>query len=284
MTQKTDSLPKRPQLKAPPGLCDCHMHIYEPRFPVRPGAATPPVAPVSEYLKLRERLGIQRSIVVQPNAYGTDNRCTLEAMAAIGPSVRGVAVVGPDVTDAELKRLTDAGIRGQRFLMFGGVLGWDTLEATARRVHEFGWHVNLQFDGRAFPERVALIERLPCTVVIDHVGKFIEPVPVGDKSFQTLLRLLDKGRTWVKLSAPYEVSKLGPPHYADVGALAKALVRAAPERMLWASNWPHPSAPAGRLPNDADLLDLLLDWAPDEATRRRIMVDNPAQLYGFGAA
>lgn len=284
MTQNAGGSPRLPKLKAPPGLCDCHMHIYEPRFPVRPGAATPPVAPVSEYLRLRARLGIERTVVVQPNAYGTDNRCTLEAIAAIGPSARGVAVVDQTVTDAELKRLTDAGIRAVRFLMFGGVLGWDILEEMARRVHKFGWHINLQFDGRDFPARVALIERLPCEVVIDHVGKFIEPVPVGHESFQALLRLVAKGRYWVKLSAPYEVSKLGPPHYADVGALAKALVKAAPERMLWASNWPHPSAPAGKLPDDADLLDLLLDWAPDEATRRRIMVDNPAHLYGFGPA
>lgn len=283
MNQQIGAAPRQPQLKAPAGLCDCHMHVYEPRFPVRPGAAKPPVAPVAEYLKLRERLGIQRTIVVQPNAYGTDNRCTLEGMAAIGPSARGVAVVGPDVTDAEMKRLTDAGIRGQRFLMFGGVLGWDKLEEMARRVHAFGWHINLQFGGREFPERIAMIERLPGTVVIDHVGKFIEPVPVADRSFQSFLRLLDTGRIWVKLSAPYETSKLGAPHYADVGALAKALVKAAPERLLWGSNWPHPSAPAGKLPDDADLLDILLDWAPDEAARKKILVDNPARLYGFDA-
>jgi D-galactarolactone isomerase len=284
MNQPGASAERRPQLKAPPGLCDCHMHVYEPRFPGRPGAAKPPVAPVADYLELRARLGIQRTIVVQPNAYGTDNRCTLEAMAALGPSARGVAVVDPSATDAEQKRLNGARLRGQRFLMFGGVLGWDRLEEMARRVHPFGWHINLQFDGREFPERIAMIERLPSDVVIDHVGKFIEPVAVDHASFQAFLRLLDKGRIWVKLSAPYETSRLGPPHYADVGALAKALVKTAPERLLWGSNWPHPSAPAGKLPDDVDLLDVLLDWAPDEATRRKILVDNPARLYGFGAA
>ncbi len=117
--------------------------------------------------------------------------------------------------------------------------------------------------------------------MIDHTGKFLEPVAPEDAAFKILLGLVDNGRTYVKLSAPYEVSKVGPPHYDDVGALAKALVRAAPERMLWASNWPHPSAPVDRKPDDAALLDVLLDWVADEGTRRRILVDNPARLYGF---
>lgn len=274
---------KRPRLKAPPGSCDTHMHIYEDRFPLVPQAQfKPPHAPVPDYLAMRRRLGIERTIVVQPAGYGFDNTCTLEAVAALGPSARGIAVVRPDGADSELARLTGAGIRGVRFFMLpGGSLGWDSLEPMAARVQAFGWHVNLQLDGRLLPEREAALRRLPGTLVIDHNGKFLEPVAPDHAAFKVLLRLLEKGRTWVKLSAPYETSRTGAPRYADVGALAKALVKDAPERCLWASNWPHPSVARDKVPDDADLLDLLLEWAPDDAVRRKILVDNPAQLYGF---
>lgn len=276
----------RPRLKAPPGACDTHMHIYEDRFPKAPTALIkPPPATVADYRKLQQRLGLTRTVIVQPSTYGADNRCTLEAMAAFGDNARGVAVVDTSVTNDELARLTKAGIRGIRFLMLpGGALPWDILETIAARVHEFGWHVQLQLDGRGLPEREAQLRGLPGTLVVDHVGKFLEPVSVDHAAFRVLARLVEAGRTWVKLSAAYEVSKKGPPTYDDVGALAKALVRLAPERMVWASNWPHPSVPKEERPDDAVLLDTLLDWAPDEAIRRRILVDNPATLYGFGPA
>jgi D-galactarolactone isomerase len=276
---------KRPQLSAPPGACDTHMHIYDHRFPLASSATfDPPDALVPRYLAMRKRLGVERNVVVQPTAYGRDNRCTLEAMAAIGPSARGVAVVDESVSDAELERLTKAGIRGARFHMLAGApLPWEILDAVAARTHEFGWHVQLQLDGRELPQREAMVRQVAGTLVIDHVGKFLEPVTVDHPSFRLLLRLLENGRTYVKLSAPYEVSKVGEPHYDDVGALAKALVRAAPDRMLWATNWPHPTpVTASPKPDDADLLDMLLDWVGDEATRRKVLVDNPAKLYGFG--
>jgi D-galactarolactone isomerase len=152
-------------------------------------------------------------------------------------------------------------------------------DAVAARVQAVGWHVQLQLDGRLLPEREAQIRSWPGRIVIDHVGKFLEPVPPDHAAFHCLLRLVDSGRVWVKLSAPYEVSKMGPPLYDDVGRLAKLLVKAAPERMLWASNWPHPSV--REKPDDAVLLDLLLAWAPDEAVRTSILVDNPAALYGL---
>ena len=275
--------PRKPRLVAPPGACDTHMHIYDRRYPTAPTALlTPPDAGVAVYREMCRRLGIERTVVVQPTTYGRDNRCTLDAIAALGANARGIAVVDEGVTDVELDRLTRAGIRGVRFHMLpGGALPWESLEAVAARVQSSGWHVQLQLDGREFPERAALIRRLPGTLVIDHTGKFLEPVAPEDPAFKVLLGLVDTGRTYVKLSAPYEVSKVGPPFYSDVGELAKALARAAPERMLWASNWPHPSAPANRKPDDAQLLDVLLDWVPEEATRRKILVDNPARLYGF---
>jgi D-galactarolactone isomerase len=271
-----------PKLKAPPGTCDTHMHIYDRRFPKAPTAKIEaPDASVEDYLKMRSRLGLARNVIVQPSTYGKDNRCTLEAIAAIGPSARGVAVVDEAVSDAELDRLTRLGIRGIRFFMLAGApLPWEILETMAARVAPFGWHVQLQLDGRNLPEHEAVLQRLPATLVIDHVGKFLEPVAPDHPGFHALLRLLDNGRTWVKLSAPYETSKAGPPYYDDVGLLAKLLAKAAPERMVWGSNWPHPS-PGVPVPDDACMLDMLLDWVPDEAARAKVLVDNPANLYGF---
>ena len=272
-----------PRLTAPPGAADTHMHIYDTGIPSAPGGpALPGHFPVDAYREVQRRLGLSRTVIVQPNAYVDDNRCTLAAIAALGSGARGVAVVKPGVTDAELERLTRGGIRAIRFMALpGGALGWDVMDELVARVQPFGWHSIVQLDGRRLPEHEAQIRRLPGKFIIDHVGKFLEPVTPSHESFRSLLRLVDTGRCWVKLSAPYEVSRTGAPLYEDVGALAKALVRAAPERMLWASNWPHPSVPPERRPDDADLLDLLLEWAPDEGTRRKILVDNPATLYDF---
>ncbi len=284
MADDSAGQPQRPKLKAPPGACDCHMHFYGPRrrFSYRADAPNaPPPASVDDYRAVRARLGLARTVVVQPSVYGTDNTCNLEAMAELGAEVRGVMVVDTEVSDAELARLTGLGVCGERFYMLGGVLGWDILDEMAARVHDFGWHVQLQLDGRELGEREAALRRLPGTLVIDHVGRFGEPVGVDHPGFRALMRLVEGGRCWVKLSMPYDGSRVGPPNYDDVGVLAKALVRAAPERMLWASNWPHPTVSVSERPDDAVLLDVLLDWVGDDATRHRILVDNPADLYGF---
>jgi len=269
-----------PQVVAPPGACDTHMHVYDSRVPALPGTPMPGDFRVEAYRRVQRRLGLARVVVVQPNAYGYDNGVTVAAMRDLGAGARGVAVVRSNAPDAEIESLTAAGIRAVRVMALGGTIGFDAMDAVVARVHPFGWHANIQLDGRELPEREAQIARLPGRFVIDHTGKFLEPVDVGSAPFAALLRLVDTGRCWVKLSAPYETSRTGPPLYEDVARLARALVRAAPERMLWASNWPHPSA-RGAVPDDADLLDLLLDWAPDDATRGRILVDNPAELYGF---
>jgi D-galactarolactone isomerase len=225
-----------------------------------------------------ERLGTERVVVVQPSAYGMDNRCTMDAVAELRPLALAVVVVGPETPDAELERLTRAGARGIRFHMLpGGVLPWEILETMAARVQAFGWHVQLQLDGRLLPERRAMIVRLPGRLVIDHTGKFLEPVQPDHSAFKVLLDLVDSGRCWVKLSAPYETSRRGPPDYPDVGALAKALIRAAPERMLWASNWPHPSV-KGVPPDDAMLLDVLGHWCE---TRRPATASWPTTRPSF---
>ncbi len=278
-----------PQLTAPPGACDCHMHIFDSRFPLAAKARRKePEATVTHYRGVQQRLGLSRVVVVQPTAYGRDNRCTLDAMVQLGErgdSARGVAVIDEGTTDTEIECLHQAGMRGVRFRMLEPPeLPWDLLEPMAARLANFGWHVQFQMDGRDFETREALLKRLPCTLVIEHVGKFLEPVPVDHPGFQSLLRLVDTGRVWVKLSGAYMMSKSGPPLYSDIGVLAKALVRRAPERLVWASNWPHPLPAAdGAKPDEATLLDVMLDWAPVEVTRNRILADNPAKLYGFPA-
>jgi len=273
-----------PSFKAPPGTCDCHIHVYGPpeRYPEAPSAPfANPDAPLSAYREVMARLGIERAVVVQPSGYAKDNSCTLDAVAALGTAGRGVAVVDVETSDAELARLTAGGIRGARFhMMPGGIVPFESLAPVAPRIHEQDWHVQLQMDGRLLHEREAALASLPCPLVIDHTGKFLEPVGTDHPGFRALLRLLGSGRVWVKLSAPYETSRRGPPHYDDVGALARALIAAAPERLVWASNWPHPSA-RDDPPDDALLLDVLAHWAGDDAVARRILADNPAALYGF---
>ena len=258
------------------------MHFYDAAAPAAPGTLMPGHFPVADYRAMQQRLGLERVIVVQPNAYADDNRVTLRAMTELGKIAKGVAVVRPDVSDAEIDRLSKAGVAGLRIMtLLGGTLGFEVLDELMARVHPFGWHANLQLDGRELPKMEAQIKRLPGKFVIDHTGKFLEPVSTSSEEFKSLLRLVDTGRCWVKLSAPYETSKTGAPKYEDVSRLARALVRHAPERMLWASNWPHPSARQPAPPDDADLIDLLADWAPEERARRRILADNPAELYGF---
>ena len=275
------------EARAPDGTVDTHIHFYGPpeRYPTAPTARVAAVAgaTLDAYRRLMERLNIARCVVVQPSTYGADNRCTTDAVAALGARARAVVVVAPDAPDAELERLTGLGAVGIRYFMLpGGVLPWESLPGMAARVHAHGWHVQLQLDGREIEQHLATLRRLPCDLVIDHTGKFLEPVAPDHPAFRALLSLVETGRVWIKLSAPYETSREGPPHYMDVGRLARALIRAAPDRMVWASNWPHPSAQP-HPPDDAMLLGALLHWANDEATARRILVDNPARLYGFGA-
>ncbi len=270
----------------PHGACDCHVHIYEDGYPLAPTATfKPPHAPLSAYRQMQRALGLERVVLVQPTGHGFDNTCLLAALAQLGDAARGIAVVPADVSDAQLQRLHDHGVRGVRFMMLagaGGLLPWDALPSMAARIAPLGWTINLQLDGRELPQHQAVIDRLPGKLVIDHTGKFIEPVSVDDAAFKALQMLLDREGRWVKLAAPYETSKAGPPHYDDVSALARALVRSHPQRCLWASNWPHPNrVPA---PSDAALLALLSVWAPNDIDREAILVGNAVAAYGFDAA
>lgn len=268
----------------PAGACDCHVHVYDGSRPLAASATfKQPHAPWPAYQQVQRALGLSRVALVQPTGYGLDNTVLLNALTQSGDVARGIVVVPADVSDAELRRLHALGVRGVRFMMLagaGGVLPWSVLPTLAARIAPLGWHINLQLDGRQLPQHRATIDALPCGVVVDHTGKFIEPVPVSDPSFRSLLSLLDRPQRWVKLSAPYETSKAGPPHYDDVSLLAKTLLRAHPDRCLWASNWPHPNRVP--VPSDAAMLALLDPWTGgDAALRDRVLAANPAALYGF---
>jgi D-galactarolactone isomerase len=278
------------KLKAPAGACDCHHHIYDAaRFPVKPGVQVVPNARVEDYRLLQRRLGISRDIVVTPTPYPAtlaDNQVTLDAIAQLGANARGVAIIGPAMTDAELKTLDAGGVRGVRFSLTSGRPGAastatnDDIETLAKRVAALGWHVQFNVTGEQVVAAQDMLERLPAPIVFDHMGHLPQPAGIDHPAFAIIRRLLDRGRTWVKLSVTYDSSKDGPPGYADVNRIAQAYVKAAPERLVWGSNWPHPSEPSK--PDDAMVFDLLAQWAPDEATRSRILVANPAALYGFG--
>lgn len=270
-----------PRLAVPPGACDTHIHIYDPQ-PVA-GAATPADATVENYRRIMTWLGHQRVVVVQPNAYRDDNRCTLKAVADLGPDkARAIVVIKPSIGDIELRRLHDAGARGVRVMCLpGGFTQWDTMESTLARITPLGWHCIVQFDGREFAEREAQLKRIPGNYIIDHTGKFLEPVATDSAALKALLRLLERGNCYVKLSGPYETSRTGAPAYADVTAIARAIAAHAPERLLWATNWPHNGYTGAAYPSDVAMLDRLLDIVPDAHHRHLTLVDNPARLYGF---
>jgi D-galactarolactone isomerase len=272
----------KPQHAVPPDTCDCHMHVFEPGYPIAATAVSaPPPGTLSDYLTIRARLGLTRAVVVQPSAYGADNSCTLAAIATLGSVARGVAMVTGEETDGELERLSRAGITGFRFRTFpGGVLSFDKLDRMAARAQEFGWHTDIEMDGRTLPEHEAAIARLPGTLVIDHVGKFLEPVPLDHPGVKVLLRLIESGRAYVKVTSLYDSSRSGPPDYRDLAPLVALLVRNAPERLIWATNWPHAALAVDRRPDDTAWLDLMSEWM-DEATRHKMLVDNPAALHGF---
>ena len=257
------------------------MHIYDgARFsPPRPGARMQPGATVADYRQFQRRIGTSRTVVVTPAAYYTDNAVTLDALAQLGPQARGVAVVHPTVTDAELKQMAGGGICGIRFTQFDprtAATTLDMIEPLAQRVEPLGWHVQIHLRGDQIVAAADLLQRLPGTVVFDHLGRL--QAGVNDPAFAVIRRMLDGGRTWIKLSGPYMLG--AGPAYAETSPIARAYIAAAPERGVWGSDWPHPTE--AEKPDDAVLFDLLRDWALDEATRHRILVDNPAKLYGFG--
>ena len=282
-----DPTPRKPRVQMPRHACDTHAHICGPieRFAYSERRVyTPPDTLLPAYRHMLGQLGVERAVLVQPSVYGSDNTVLLAAMAELGPSARGVAVVDDDVTDAEIERLHDAGVRGVRINVVDvaegkGVVAMAPLEKLAKRVKAHGWHVEFLMHADEFPELDRTFGDFPVDIVLGHLGYMKTDKGLHDPGFQSLLRLMKAGKAWVKLTGPYRIST-GPLPHADTVPFAHALLDAAPERVLWGSDWPHVMV-KGAMPNDADLADLLLEWIPDSALREQVLARNPRTLYGF---
>ena len=273
-----------PKSAAPANACDCHHHVYNAKFPVDPSATLrPPDALVEDYRALQRRIGTTRNVLVQPSTYGIDNRAHLDALAAFGRSARMVAVVNDKVSTDELKRMHDAGVRGIRFnLAQAGATTAEMMEPLSKRINDLGWHIQINAPAARIMEIMPILEtRVASPIVFDHLAHIPQPAGVNDPLFAKVRGLMDKGRTWMKLSGAYADTKVGPPTYADSSAVARAYAKAYPERCVWGSDWPHPTEQTKGVPDDAVLFDLLTDWVPDERARYRVLVDNPAKLYDF---
>ena len=283
-----DFNPRMPLLRLPVHACDTHAHILGPKdkYGYSPERVyTPPDCLLPDYLHMLDRLGVERAVLVQPSVYGTDNTVMLEAMRTAGNRLRGVAVVEDDIPDDELKKLDAAGVRGVRVNIVdvkdrkAGTLPLDSLRELAQRIKPLGWHMEFLMHVDEFPELDRSFADFPVDIVLGHLGYMKTDTGIEDPGFQALLRLAKSGHCWVKLTGPYRISS-APLPYPDVTAFARALLEAAPDQILWGTDWPHVML-KGTMPNDASLCDLLSDWVPDTSLRSRVLVHNPARLYGF---
>lgn len=283
--------PPRPELEAadfelPPDACDTHSHVIASdalSYPlVAQRSYTPPAATEQSYLAMLDAQGMARGVLVQISVHGTDNRYMVEVLRRHPDRLRGVAVVGVDVTDRELEALHAAGVRGLRInVLFGGGIGFDTMETLARRIAPLGWHMQFLADFRGIdPDLLRRMARLPCPGVIDHVGYAPAAQGTGSAAFRTLLGLVKDAGYWVKLSGAYIISNRAF-DYEDAAPLVQTLAAVAPDRMLWGSDWPHVCV--ARMPDTGHLRNLFGRWIASPALRRQILVDNPARLYGFPA-
>jgi predicted TIM-barrel fold metal-dependent hydrolase len=280
--QGPDPHPRKPRFDVPAGAIDTHFHLFGPpsRYVmVNEREYTPPLITPAQARHLFDTLGIARAVAIQPSIYGDDNRAQLEGAAEIGIPFRAVVVAPYATPDRQMVALHEQGARALRFVLaHPGGLPVAELERSAARCKELGWHIQFLAKGPQLLELEPRIARLACPAVIDHIGMIRPPEGVRQPAFQAVLRLLRQGH-WVKLSGAYRLSQEEPP-YRDLVPYVRELIAARPDRIVWASDWPHVFV-KGRMPNTTDLLDLLVDWVPDEATRRRVLVENPSKLYGF---
>ena len=283
-----DFKPRKPLLKLPVQACDTHAHIMGPKdeYPYSSARVyTPPDCLLPDYLHMLDQLGVERAVLVQPSVYGTDNTVMLEAMRKAGDRFRGVAVVSDDISDNELGQLDEAGVRGVRVNVVdvkgdrAGLLPFDALRDLARRIKPLGWHMEFLMHVNEFVDLDRDLSDFPVDIVLGHLGYMKTDRGLEDPGFQALLRLAASGRCWLKLTGPYRISP-GPLPYSDVTPFAHALLEAAPDRILWGTDWPHVML-KGTMPNDASLCELLSDWIPNASLRSRVLVDNPACLYRF---
>jgi predicted TIM-barrel fold metal-dependent hydrolase len=259
------------------------MHIFGPQshYPyTSPRSFTPHDAPVSDYKRVMDVLGLERAVVVQASVYGSDNRRTADAVEELGRErTRGIAMVEANVSPQTLRDLDSRGIRGTRFITtVKGGPSLDNLPDVAKKIAAFGWHIEMYVPRHLWRELLPKIATLPVPVVFDHMGGLPADVAEDDPDLQGMLRLLESGQCWVKLCG-YRASIAGHP-YKDVEPLAKRFIARAPERCVWGTDWPHTTL-KDDMPDDGDLMNLLAEWAPDADVRRKILVDNPAKLYGF---
>ena len=285
-----DFNPRAPKLRLPARACDCHAHILGPKakYAYSPARVyTPPDCLLPDYVHMLDRLGLERSVLVQPSVYGTDNTVMLEAMRTAGNRFRGVAVVEDDIPDDELKQLDAAGVRGVRVNIVDvkdrkpGTLPMDSLEKLARRVAPLGWHMEFLMHADEFPDLDRAFADFPVDIVLGHLGYMKTDKGLRNAGFQAFLRLMKAGRAWVKLTGPSRITTTGGLPYADVVPYARALLETNPERVIWGTDWPHVIIKT-LMPNDGDLADLLSDWVPEARLREQVLVRNPARLYGFG--
>jgi D-galactarolactone isomerase len=276
------SSPSRASIDALPNACDCHLHIYDPRFAEQPGNGEPMRGmTVSDYRRTQARIGTTRAVIVQAKRHGVDNACLLDAIAQFDGRARGIGVAEPDVAPSALRALDAGGVRGLRFSVWNAhdtVVTIDMIAPLAARLADLGWHAQLHMSGDQIVQHALMIARLPCPIVFDHLARLPPGQGTAHPAWDVLMRLIDTGRCWVKLSGAYLNTLSGPP-YADATRAARAFVRAAPQRLVWGSDWPHMTE-HGRADTVA-LRALLDEWVPDTSTRERILVANPAQLYGF---
>jgi len=277
----------------PRGACDCHCHVFGPvaRFPyAEPRSYTPDDAPLESYLALLDRLGFDRGVLVQPSAYGRDNRAMLDALMRAPQRLRGVAVGGGKLDATTLKAWHAAGVRALRANEFrrdgkpfyqNGV-GLQEIEPLLPLIADLGWHLQLWIDAGDLPAMLPALSRVPVPVVVDHMGRMQHRHGVRHPGFQALLRGVGEGRLWAKLSGTYRLGAT-PPDYEQAHPFHAALVAANPCNLVWGTDWPHPR-PEGPVPDAARLLAVFLDWTPDPILRQAILVDNPARLYDFPAA
>jgi 2-pyrone-4,6-dicarboxylate lactonase len=276
---------QRPVFDVPAGACDAHMHVFEPGYPsIAEPNYTLPDGKLELYREVMAVLGIDAFIIVQPSFYGTDNDCLLDALSAAGEAARGVVMVEPDISDAELARFHAAGVRGVRLDLFKrAALPTAEIEnyinAIAAKAGPLGWHLQFYAPGAVIRDLMGFLAALEIAFVIDHMGYMLEKDGLTDDDFDQLLGLLQHGNCWVKLSAPYRLARYS--GMAAVDGIASALVAAAPHKILWGSDWPH--IPDGDR-DTGELLNMLAAWAPDPATRQLILVDNPRKLFDFAAA
>ena len=283
-----DFSPRAPQFKMPALACDSHAHVMGPvaRYDYSPARVyTPPDCLLKDYRHLLDTLGVTRAVLVQPSVYGTDNSAMLDAMKTDPQRMRGVAVVDPAISDADLKMLNAAGVRGVRVNIVDvkdrkvGSLPMTMLRSLAARVAPMGWHMEFLMHADEFPDLDRTFADFPVPIVLGHLGYMKTSLGLHAPGFQALLRLMQAGKAWVKLTGPYRISGTPLPH-ADTVPFAHALLKANADRVIWGTDWPHVMH-KGATPNDGDLTDLLLQWVPDAAQRERVLVGNPARLYGF---